>query len=298
VIPTGDAATAAACAWPPTARTTGRLAPTPSGRLHLGNVVAFGAAWLSAKQAQGRVLLRVEDVDSERAREDLANGLRNDLRWLGLTWDAETTPQHARSYEAALTALTPHRYACRCTRRDWTGAYPGTCRSAQHSDGASRFRLPEGVVAFEDRALGRQVVDPTVLGDPVLQRRDGMCTYALAVVVDDIRDGVTEVVRGSDLREATGVQLRLYEALNAPPPTWMHTPMLVDANGRKLGKSHGSRSIEALRRGGASPQDVWRRVLPWLGVVGATHVHDAVASFRPTGMVPGPIAVADDPEEA
>ncbi len=281
----------------PSSQPTGRLAPTPSGRLHLGNVVAFGAAWLSARQARGRVVLRIEDVDVGRARADLAQGLREDLAWLGLTWDVETPPQQTRSYAEALAALRPHTYACHCTRRDWSGPYPGTCRDRLHRDGVVRLRLPEGEVTFVDRALGQQHVDPTTLGDPVLQRLDGVCTYTLAVVVDDIRDGVTEVVRGGDLLVATGAQVRLYEALDAPPPSWLHTPMLVDVSGRKLGKSHGSQAIAALRQAGASPDDVWRRVLPWLGVHGPKHLHDAVMAFDPSRMAHGSIVVADDRAE-
>jgi glutamyl/glutaminyl-tRNA synthetase len=275
----------------------GRLAPTPSGRLHLGNVVAFGAAWLHARAAGGSVLLRIEDVDIGRARADLADGLREDLRWLGLTWDREVQPQRDRAYDDVLERVRPHLYACTCTRTQWRGSYPGICRDLARPSGALRLRLPAGSVSFVDLARGPQAFDPNALGDPVLRRRDGVYTYTLAVVADDLRDGVTEVVRGSDLLDATTQQIRLYEALNAPPPLWLHTPMLVDVNGRKLGKSHGSRSIQAMRAAGWTPEAIWRLALPWLGIAQGHHLHDAVRVFRAEALPPGPIPVTI-PEEA
>jgi glutamyl/glutaminyl-tRNA synthetase len=269
----------------------GRLAPTPSGRLHLGNALAFGAAWLSARAGGGRVVLRIEDVDRARARTDIEASLREDLRWLGVDWDEETLPQRLRHYRPWLERLPT--YFCRCTRAQLgAGPYPGTCRDAGHREGAVRFRVPDGPVAFVDRRFGPQAVDPAaVFGDPVLQRRDGSYAYPLAVVVDDLCDGVTEVVRGADLLEYTAVQVRLWEAFGATPPTWMHAPLLLGPDGKKLSKSHGSTEIGALRAAGWRPEDVWARLLPFLGIEGVGRIADAVGRFRPDLGGLGPFVV-------
>ncbi|MCB9682307.1 MAG: tRNA glutamyl-Q(34) synthetase GluQRS [Alphaproteobacteria bacterium] len=280
----------------PMRATVGRLAPTPSGRLHLGNACAFAGAWLSARHAGGRLLLRIEDVDVGRARADVADAIVDDLAWLGLDWDVVTLPQSARDYAAPRARLAPFVYRCTCTRqqiRDAGGVYPGTCRDAGHSQGAVRFRLPDGAVTFDDRRWGPQQVDPTAFGDPVLVRADGVPAYPLAVVADDIADGVTEVVRGADLLGFTAVQVLLWRALGAAPPTWLHTPLIVGPDGRKLGKSHGSLEVAALRASGWTPSDVWRVVLPWLGS-DAAHVHDAVDTFDPEAGPRGPVRVGAD----
>ncbi|MCB9664213.1 MAG: tRNA glutamyl-Q(34) synthetase GluQRS [Alphaproteobacteria bacterium] len=270
----------------------GRLAPTPSGHLHLGNAVAFVGAWLSARAAGGRLLLRVEDVDLERARPDVEAAHREDLAWLGLDWDAEVLRQSSRSYAEALATLAPHTYRCTCTRaqiRDTGGVYQGTCRAAGHTEGAIRFRLPDGPVVVHDRARGEVVVEPArTLGDPVLVRRDGVVAYPLAVVADDVRDGVTEVVRGADLLEVTAVQLPVWAALGRAPPTWLHTPLVLGADGRKLSKSHGSTELRALRAAGWTPSDVWRQVSPWLGIDAVDRPEEAVAAFAAAAVPPGP----------
>lgn len=275
----------------------GRLAPTPSGRLHLGNVAAFGAAWLAARSLGGRVLLRVEDVDKVRARVSVERTQKEDLRWLGLDWDAETPHQSTRDYGPFLRRLGPRAYRCTCTRamiKDAGGIYPGTCRDADRKAGAYRFRMDDGVVPFEDACHGPQRVDPAALGDPVIQRRDGVFAYPLAVVADDLVDGVTQVVRGADLLPFTAVQVQLWEAFDATPPTWIHSPLVLGPDGRKLSKSHGSSHVGVLRHAGWSPRDVWRLVLPWLGVDGE-HIHDVVDAFDPASMRRDPITV-DVPE--
>lgn len=277
----------------------GRLAPTPSGRLHLGNTLAFGAAWLSARSAGGRLLLRIEDVDRDRARIDVEDAIRADLDWLGLHWDEETPPQRKREYGPFLERLAPHTYRCRCSRQqvqfDFGGVYPGTCRDAGHVEGAVRFRLPPGEVDVVDRRRGHRRVDPAAFGDPVLRRRDGVYTYNLAVVADDLVDGVTEVVRGADLLDFTSVQIHLWRAFGATPPTFLHAPLLVGPDGRKLAKSHGSTEIGALRASGWTARDVWRRVLPWLGLEGPEHLHDAVAAFAAERVPLGPFGVEEPP---
>lgn len=277
--------------------TIGRLAPTPSGLLHLGNVCAFAGAWLSARADGGRLLLRIEDVDRGRSRVDVEADLRADLAWLGLQADAETPRQSSRDYGAVLAHLAPRLYHCRCTRamRDEglaaTAGCPGGCADRGWPDGALRFRLRPGVVSFVDRRWGRCESDPRAFGDPILVRRDGLVSYNLAVVADDIADGVSDVVRGSDLLEYTTVQMQLWEALGAPPPRWLHTPLVLGPDGRKLSKSHGSAHVGAMRDAGATPADVWRIVLPWLGLEGAVSLREALPRWDPTAGPRGPITV-------
>ncbi len=273
---------------PPTAMPpTGRLAPTPSGRLHLGNALAFGAAWLSARNGarpppsiktddvtfdtlrhsktddvtfdtSGRLLLRIEDLDQGRARDEIAQSQRDDLRWLGIDWDEEVSPQSRRTYP--LDGIPTYRCACsRATRLSWGCR----CRFLAGDTGAWRFRTPEGPVSFTDRARGPLTLPPG--DDPILQRADGTAAYPLAVIVDDARDGVTEVVRGADLLDATPVQVRLHEALGLPLPTYLHVPVLLGPDGRKLSKSHGSTELVALRATGWTPERVWDLLLPFLG---------------------------------
>lgn len=263
---------------------TGRLAPTPSGELHLGNALAFGAAWLSARGAGGRVLLRVEDLDRGRSREEVARGQREDLRWLGLEWDEEVTPQSRRAYP--LDGLDVYRCDCPRARRL---ARACTCREHPAATGAWRFRVPPGAVSFADRALGPQRIVPE--DDPIVTRADGEAAYPLAVVLDDARDGVTEVVRGGDLLDATAVQVRLYEALGLGPPTWLHVPVLLGPDGKKLSKSHGSTSIRALRAEGWTPDRVWATLLPVLGVAPGP-LRDAV--LDPARVPAGPRFVRSD----
>lgn len=260
----------------------GRLAPTPSGRLHLGNVCAFAAAWLSVRAQGGRLLLRIEDVDRARANPAVEASIRADLDWLGLGWDAETPRQSSREYTLALDALRDHTYGCECTRaeiQDGGGVYSGRCRDRGLTHGAVRFRLPDEHVPVLDRGRGVHVVDLRAMGDPVLRRRDGLYAYNLAVVYDDWVDGVTEVVRGEDLLDQTAVQLCLWRAFGATPPTWLHTPLIVGEDGKKLSKSHGSVHVGELREAGWSVADIWRRVLPWLGMEPVSRIDEAVRHF-------------------
>ena len=138
-------------------------------------------------------------------------------------------------------------------------------------------------MSFIDRRWGPRHADPRQFGDPILVRRDGLVSYNLAVVADDIDDGVNDVVRGSDLLEYTAVQMQLWSALGAAPPRWLHTPLVLGADGRKLSKSHGSAHVGAMRDAGATPADVWRIVLPWLGIAGATSLAEAAAAVGATG---------------
>lgn len=279
----------------------GRLAPTPSGDLHLGNATAFAAAWLSVRQAGGRLLLRFEDVDRGRARTEVEARQRDDLRWLRLGWDAEVAPQRDRDYEPWLRRLAHRTYRCRCSRQAVAqrghapdGGCPGGCRDAGHRTGAVRFRLEPGDAVTRDRARGVVRGDPARLGDPVLQRADGCATYTLAVVADDLVDGVSEVVRGADLVDFALVQEQVWAALGATPPTWLHAPLILGPDGRKLSKSHQSREIRALRAAGWTPDDVWRCIAPWLGLAEVPWTA-AVAAFRPGGVPRGPF-VAPTPD--
>lgn len=262
----------------------GRLAPTPSGLLHLGNALAFGAAWLSARNAGGRVLLRIEDLDRGRARADVEAAQRADLAWLGIDWDEEVEPQSRRVYP--LDRIPTYR--CSCSRAERL-ARSCSCREGSGSRGVWRFLTPPGPVSFVDRARGR--CDTVPEDDPVLMRADGEAAYPLAVVLDDARDRVTEVVRGGDLLEATAVQIRLYEALGLSPPSWLHVPLLLGADGRKLSKSHGSIGIAALQDAGWTADRVWETLLPLLGLPSGRL---AEARLDPNRIPTGPFVVEED----
>jgi len=260
----------------------------------LGNVVAFGGAWLSVRSQGGRLLLRVEDIDRERSRDEIAEGQRRDLEWLGLCWDEETLRQSERDYAPWLRALSSTTYRCQCTRRqvrEAGGVYPGTCRDLDHQQGALRLRLPSGGRGFLDQSCGQQQMSFEHTSDPILVTRVGNVAYPLAVVVDDIADGVTEVVRGCDLLAHTAAQMELWELLGASPPSYQHMPTVLGSDGRKLSKSHASTSVRELREAGWSAQDVWRCVLPWLGIHGAETLSDAAERYLPSGVQRGPITV-------
>ena len=271
---------------------TGRLAPTPSGHLHLGNALAFGAAYLSTRSAGGRLLLRIEDLDRGRAREDVARAQRDDLRWLGIDWDEEVPPQSARTYDTAGLDV----YRCACSR---AARLAGTCRCRDLPRGAAppdapaaiRLRTPRAAVAFVDRALGPRSVLPD--DDPVLVRADGEAAYPLAVVIDDARDGVDEVVRGGDLVEATAVQLVIHRMLGLAPPTYLHVPVLLGPDGRKLSKSHGSTELRALRACGWTATRVWELLLPLLGLPPGA-LHHAIPRFDAARVQQGERVVSDD----
>jgi glutamyl/glutaminyl-tRNA synthetase len=264
----------------------GRLAPTPSGHLHLGNALAFGAAYLSARSAGGRLLLRVEDLDRGRARADVAEAQRADLRWLGVDWDAETPSQSTRSYDTAGLDT----YVCECNRAArLAGAC--RCRDAPARTGVVRLRAPRDPVAFTDRALGPLLRVPE--DDPVLVRADGEAAYPLAVVLDDARDGVTEVVRGGDLVDATAVQIVLHRMRGLHIPTYLHVPVLLGEDGRKLSKSHGSTELRALRAAGWTAERVWEVLLPVLGLRPSS-LTEAVPRFDPARIAPGPRVMSAD----
>jgi glutamyl-queuosine tRNA(Asp) synthetase len=259
----------------------GRFAPSPTGILHLGNLRTALASWLSARAAGGRWLVRMEDVDGPRCRRDLGEAQLRDLAALGLESDGPVVWQSERAanYRAALEVLhaAGRLYPCACTRKDLQllasaphtedglRPYPGRCRDRawEGYEQALRLRLPEEAMAWEDRLLGPQMDDPaTLTGDPLLFRRDGCFAYHLAVVVDDGSQGITEVVRGADLRSVTATQIRLQEALVLPRPAYAHLGLVVAPDGSRLGKrAGGGLGLEALAARGVSAAEA----LGWLG---------------------------------
>ena len=261
-------------------RYVGRLAPSPTGALHLGNVRTFMIAWLRARAAGGKVILRIEDLDHPRDRPGAASAAVADLRWLGFDWD-ETYVQSERKdlYRAALAKLPV--YPCVCSRRDVECAqsaphagdqlfYPGTCRGrfATWAEAAAaagparkpcwRFRVDAGTsVSFDDVFAGRYEQDVArTLGDFPLARDEGGAGYTLAVTVDDLAMGVTEVVRGDDLLAATPAQILIARALGGDPPAWCHVPLAVGPDGRRLAKRHGDTRVAAFRERGRSPGEI------------------------------------------
>ena len=249
---------------------TGRFAPSPSGRMHLGNVFSALLAWLSVRNQGGRMLLRIEDLDPDRCRPEYAETLKRDLDWLGLDWDAEQTPQSRRTeaYRAEFDKLAALGlvYPCYCSRAelhaasaphtsDGTVVYAGTCRDLTPEQRAVKTRAPAWRVRVPDERItvhdGLQGLWQEDLardcGDFIIRRSDGVYAYQLAVVVDDARMGVTEVVRGADLLSSTARQLYLYRLLGLPAPKFAHCPLLLASDGRRLSKRDGDQSLENLR---------------------------------------------------
>ena len=267
--------------------TVGRFAPSPSGRIHLGNILCALLVWLSARQKGGKVVLRIEDLDTARCPRRYARQMEDDLRWLGLTWDEgpgvggpdEPYYQSERTalYQAALEKLEQKGlvYPCFCTRAELRAAsaphredgqvvYAGTCRNltaaeaaekAKHRPPALRLRVPEESWGFTDGHMG--VYEENLArdcGDFLLRRSDGMFAYQLAVVVDDASMGVTEVVRGADLLDSTPRQLYLYSLLGLKAPVFYHFPLLLTADGRRLSKRDADAGLDVLRGSSPAPE--------------------------------------------
>ncbi len=239
----------------------GRFAPSPSGPLHFGSLVAAVASWLDARAAAGEWLLRIEDVDRPRTVPGAADAIRRALEACALHWDGEVIVQSQRdaAYAAALESLRARGlvYRCRCSRREIADSavrgiegavYPGTCRDLALPTleaCAERFHVPAGVVELEDRAQGRVAQDVArEVGDFVLRRRDGLFAYQLAVVVDDAEQGITDVVRGADLLASTPRQILLQRSLGLGTPRYLHVPMATDARGEKLSKQNRAAPID------------------------------------------------------
>lgn len=232
----------------------GRFAPTPSGYLHFGSLVAALASWLDARAAGGRWLVRMEDLDPPREVAGAQAAILQTLDSYGLHWDGEVVYQSLRhdAYQQVIDRLLAQglAYACTCSRKQlepYQGIYPGTCRNAGHTteDAAIRVRVPELLYRFEDRVqgaysqhLGRES------GDFVIRRRDGLYAYQLAVVLDDAWQGVTDIVRGADLLDSTPRHLYLQELLGLPQPRYLHVPLIIQPDGNKLGKSYRSPPLD------------------------------------------------------
>ena len=249
----------------------GRFAPTPSGRMHLGNVFAGLIAWLSVKSRNGEMVLRMEDLDTQRTSAEFAEVLRDDLRWLGLTWDRETAPQSQRSriYDKYFDILKEKGllYPCYCTRSqlhsvnaphlsDGTYVYAGTCRNLSETERAAfqrdpawRVCVPDRLWQVEDKVQGlyRENLS-TDCGDFVVRRADGVYVYQLAVTVDDGEAGVTEVVRGMDLLSSAPRQMYLQELFGFSHPEYGHVPMLLAPDGRRLSKRDKDLDLGILRQ--------------------------------------------------
>ncbi len=271
-----------------------RFAPSPTGRLHLGHVLAAQVAYSLARDADGVFLLRHEDIDGPRVREEFYQGIEDDLAWLGLKWDGAALRQTQRTaaYAVALESFRARQlvYPCFCTRREiqeeWSriGAapqgpeapvYPGTCRQltplqrqekiesgiayAWRLD-ASKASALAGPLTFHDLRFGEIPVNPKLLGDVVLARKDIGTAYHLAVVVDDAFQEITHVTRGEDLLASTHVHRLLQALLELPEPRYLHHPLILDNEGKRLAKRNDSLAIATLRENGSSPSEVLARV--------------------------------------
>lgn len=268
-----------------------RLAPSPTGYLHLGNAWAFLLAWLAARNANGKVILRMEDIDPQRSRAIFAESIIQDLYWLGLDWDEgpDVGGNHApyvqsqclALYAEALSKLEQQHatYPCFCSRKDLRSlssapqigdmgvAYPGTCRRLSAHErktlleagrkAATRFACPEEPVHFVDLCAGPQSHSlQSCGGDFALCRSDGIIAYQLAVVVDDARMGITHVIRGRDILPSTPRQVILQKYLGLPVPLYVHVPLLLDGERERLAKRHQSLSLASLRERGINPNAI------------------------------------------
>ena len=278
----------------PEART--RLAPSPTGALHLGNARTFLINWALARQRGWRILLRIEDLDGPRIKRGADQQAIQVLEWLGIDWDAGPFYQLAdlSPYEAALQRLaeTGATYPCLCTRSEIAEAqsaphgaseprYPGTCRperglssepqvSSRESQACRCWRMivPDRAVGFADEFAGKQSINvQQTVGDFVVGTKAGLPAYQLAVVVDDARQGVTHIVRGDDLLASTPRQLLLYEALDLHPrPVYIHVPLVIGEDGRRLAKRHGDTRLTSYRERGVAAERIIGLLAQWCGL--------------------------------
>lgn len=271
----------------------GRFAPSPTGRLHLGNARSALLGWLWARSSGGQFLLRIEDLDRQRCRPEFLDTLFRDLEYLGLDWDEPPLFQSQRQdlYDDALEGLAKRglTYPCYCSRAEIARAasaphgptdegprYPGTCLTLSPEDrqarassrpAAIRFRPREGAICFDDAVHGRTCQDVLAeVGDFVVRRNDGVASYQLAVVVDDIASGITHVLRGDDLLGSTPRQLLLYAAMEAKAPAWAHVPLVMGPDGKRLAKREGAFALAELREAGVAPERILGLLGGWSGL--------------------------------
>ncbi len=296
----------------------GRLAPSPTGGLHVGHARTFLIAWLAARSAGGRMVLRIEDIDTTRVRPGAAEGAIADLRWLGLDWHAGPYVQSERmaAYQEALERLKRDDlvYPCTCTRAEIARAasaphaedegpsYPGTCSHRSAADAtrlgdrpfAWRFRVDRVAVAWLDLFKGPMTIEPARLGGDFLVARSPFApSYQLAVVVDDLAMGVTQVIRGDDLVPSTPRQILLARALGGRPPSYGHVPLVVEPDGRRLAKRDGSIKLATLREQGVDPRRLvgWiARSCGWTDQVEPSEPRKWIGRFDPSTIPAGPYA--------
>ncbi len=332
-----------------------RLAPSPTGALHLGNARTFLINWAMARQLGWRVVLRIEDLDTPRTKDGADLQAIDDLAWLGTDWDEGPSYQadDLSRYEAALTSLRKRglTYPCACTRKEIERAqsaphadehelrYPGTCRPndskpggrgsvravgradctdlsaarteprppnlddvlAPESDTPVAWRVvaPTSPIAFHDRFVGDQSIDVDAqVGDFVVGTKAGLPAYQLAVVVDDARQGITDIVRGDDLLRSTARQLWLYRLLGlGPPPRYWHLPLILGQDGRRLAKRHGDTRLAHYRQIGVAPQRMLGLMARWCGMTDERTIIDAaefVARFDIDAVPRSPITFTDE----
>ncbi len=302
----------------------GRLAPSPTGGLHPGHARTFLIAWLAARHAGGRVILRIEDLDATRARNEAREGALVNLRWLGLDWDEGpdvggprapyVQSQRSSFYDAAIEQLKASEsiYPCTCTRADIERAasaphpeeegprYPGTCTHRTVADASAladhpfawRFRVAPVAVVWDDLILGPMQLDPSRTGGDFVVGRNGVgASYQLAVVADDAEMGVNQVVRGNDLVNSTPRQILLYRRLGWPVPRFGHVPLAIGGDGRRLAKRDGSLKLATLREAGVDPRRLVGCLVHtcgWTDSIVRSMPRDWVASFDPRAIPKAP----------
>lgn len=277
----------------------GRFAPSPTGRMHLGNVYCALLSYLSVKSKGGVWVLRIEDLDPQRSKPDFAKWIEDDLQWLGLDWDEGGSKggtyapyyqsQRTDYYASLFEKIGQQTYPCFCRRADLLAAsaphasdgrvlYAGTCRGLSSDEimhrivtqmPAYRLCVPHQEVSFVDGLYGYQSIDlQDFYGDFVLRRADGTYAYQLAVAADDAAMHITEVVRGNDLLSSTPAQLYLYKLLGLQAPSFTHVPLLMSSkSGERLSKRDGSLSMEALRLQGVKPEQIWGMLAHKIGLL-------------------------------
>lgn len=301
----------------------GRLAPSPTGFLHVGHARSFLLAWWDARSRGGSIALRIEDLDRERCKPQFVEAARADLEWLGLDWDGEVLVQSRElaPYERACDELVARglAYPCVCSRAeiaalsaphasDGEQHYPGACRGkwrtptearvATGREPGLRLAVPDGPVRIVDRLRGELEFDvQREVGDFLIRRRDGAVAYQLAVVVDDARQGVDTVVRGEDLLSSAARQALLHERLRLPRPSYAHVGLVVDERGERLAKRRGDQALAELRAGGVDPRALvgWAARSVGLDCGERPRAHELVPHFRlgPAAAAAARLSAAD-----